>query len=64
MGMRALWKGAKLEVESVVREVADRVLFNGEGVEEGKKVGKGKLRDRAVALEIVSIAFSFEPILY
>lgn len=45
-GMRALFKGAKLEVESVIREVSEAVLYDG-------GVGKETQRLRAVALGIV-----------
>lgn len=42
-GLRALFKGAKLEVESVIREVCDRIL-------EDPKITREKSRKRAVAL--------------
>lgn len=45
-GMRALFKGAKLEVESVIREVSERVLYDG-------SVSKQTQRLRAEALGIV-----------
>ncbi|SOV09022.1 related to DnaJ-like protein [Ustilago sp. UG-2017a] len=45
-GMRALFKGAKLEVESVIREVSEAVLYDG-------SVGKETQRLRAQALGIV-----------
>jgi hypothetical protein len=35
-GMRTIWKGAKLEVESVIRETCDKVL-NDPSVDEKKK---------------------------
>lgn len=41
--MRALFKGAKLEVESVIREVTERVLYD-------QSVGKETRRLRATAL--------------
>ena len=46
-GMRTMWKGVKLEVESVVRETAERVLS-----EPG--VPKAKLEMRAAALELMA----------
>ncbi|SCV68383.1 BQ2448_504 [Microbotryum intermedium] len=46
MGLHALFKGAKLEVESVIREVCDTVL-----AEEG--VNTAMLRKRAVAMGIL-----------
>ncbi|KAK8850582.1 hypothetical protein IAR55_004501 [Kwoniella newhampshirensis] len=49
-GMRTLWKGAKLEVESVVRETCDKVLG-----EPG--LTKEKLHLRAVALGYMGDAF-------
>ncbi|KDN48460.1 DnaJ-domain-containing protein [Tilletiaria anomala UBC 951] len=45
-GMRALFKGAKLEVESVIREVSERVLFDA-------SVNKETQRLRAQALGIL-----------
>ncbi|KAK0544969.1 DnaJ-like protein [Tilletia horrida] len=45
-GMRALFKGAKLEVESVIREVTERVLYDA-------SVNKETQRLRAIALGIV-----------
>ncbi|PWZ01608.1 DnaJ-domain-containing protein [Testicularia cyperi] len=45
-GMRALFKGAKLEVESVIREVSERVLYD-------SSIGKETQRLRAQALGIV-----------
>ena len=44
--MRALFKGAKLEVESVIREVSERVLYD-------QNVSKETQRLRAVALGVV-----------
>ncbi|KAK4689264.1 hypothetical protein P7C73_g860, partial [Tremellales sp. Uapishka_1] len=49
-GMRTLWKGAKLEVESVVRETCERVLTD-------PSVSKEKLHLRAVALNFMGEAF-------
>lgn len=43
LSMRALFKGAKLEVESVIREVTERVLYD-------QSVGKETRRLRATAL--------------
>lgn len=45
-GMRALFKGAKLEVESVIREVSENVLYDAH-------IGKETQRLRAQALGIV-----------
>ncbi|CDU23055.1 related to DnaJ-like protein [Sporisorium scitamineum] len=45
-GMRALFKGAKLEVESVIREVSEAVLYD-------SNIGKETQRLRAQALGIV-----------
>ncbi|KAJ1020103.1 hypothetical protein NDA16_004383 [Ustilago loliicola] len=45
-GMRALFKGAKLEVESVIREVSEAVLYD-------NQIGKETQRLRAQALGIV-----------
>ncbi|EST05800.1 DNAJ-containing protein, X-domain protein [Kalmanozyma brasiliensis GHG001] len=45
-GMRALFKGAKLEVESVIREVSEAVLYD-------TQIGKETQRLRAQALGIV-----------
>ncbi|SNX83582.1 related to DnaJ-like protein [Melanopsichium pennsylvanicum] len=45
-GMRALFKGAKLEVESVIREVSEAVLYD-------NTIGKETQRLRAQALGIV-----------
>ncbi len=50
MGLHALFKGAKLEVESVVREVCDRLL--------SEKAPVADLRKRAVALGILGECFS------
>ncbi len=44
--MRALFKGAKLEVESVIREVSEAVLYDA-------SIGKETQRLRAQALGIV-----------
>jgi hypothetical protein len=48
-GLRALFKGAKLEIESVLRETCDRVL-------EDPDTRKAELR--AVALQLLGEAFS------
>jgi hypothetical protein len=45
-GLQALWKGSKLEVESVLREVCDTILTD-------TKVSRETLRKRALALKIV-----------
>ncbi|PWN50839.1 DnaJ-domain-containing protein [Violaceomyces palustris] len=50
-GMRALFKGAKLEVESVIRDVAERVLYDPE-------VSKETQRLRATALGIIGEVYS------
>ncbi|GAA6014889.1 hypothetical protein JCM11491_002150 [Sporobolomyces phaffii] len=64
MGLHALFKGAKLEVESVIREVCDRVL-SPTGVEDSvagaaaaTKVSLATLRKRAVALGILGEVFA------
>lgn len=49
-GLRTLWKGAKLEVESVVREVCDRVLADTNATAEKRQL-------RAVALSLMGDAF-------
>ncbi|GAA5939863.1 hypothetical protein JCM3775_007131 [Rhodotorula graminis] len=51
MGLHALFKGAKLEVESVVREVCDRLLLT--LAAEEANVPLATLRKRAVALGIL-----------
>ncbi|WFD42224.1 hypothetical protein MPSI1_000865 [Malassezia psittaci] len=50
-GMHALFKGAKLEVESIIREVADRCLYDSD-------VSKQTQRLRADALAIVGDVYS------
>ncbi len=45
-GLKTIWKGAKLEVESVVREVCDKVLYD-------VSVPQGKRDLRAVALQMM-----------
>ncbi|WVQ95578.1 hypothetical protein IAU59_002675 [Kwoniella sp. CBS 9459] len=49
-GMRTLWKGAKLEVEGVIRETCDKVLSD-------STVPKEKRDMRAIALGLMSEAF-------
>ncbi|MBW0524189.1 hypothetical protein O181_063904 [Austropuccinia psidii MF-1] len=49
-GLRALFMGAKLEVESVIREVCDKIL-------EEPGVSRDKIRKRAVALEILGSVY-------
>ncbi|WWC65239.1 uncharacterized protein I303_107856 [Kwoniella dejecticola CBS 10117] len=49
-GIRTLWKGAKLEVESVVRETCERVLTE-------SSVPKEKLHLRAYALGLMAEAY-------
>lgn len=50
-GLAALFKGAKLEVESVIREVCDRILHE-------KGVSESELDNRAAALEILGEVYS------
>ncbi|MCO5566012.1 hypothetical protein L7F22_019687 [Adiantum nelumboides] len=50
-GMRALFKGAKLEVESIIREVSERVLYD-------QNVSKETQRLRATALGIVGEVYA------
>ncbi len=45
-GLKTIWKGAKLEVESVVREVCDKVLYD-------TTVSQEKRNLRAVALQMM-----------
>lgn len=53
-----IWKqGAKLEVESVIREVCDRVLTN-LAPEEANLVSPATLRKRAVALGILGEVYA------
>ncbi|KAJ2918913.1 hypothetical protein MD484_g1501, partial [Candolleomyces efflorescens] len=49
-GLQALFKGAKLEIESILREVCDRIFTE-------PNVSKTKLELRAVALQILGEAF-------
>ncbi|CAB4401401.1 unnamed protein product [Rhizophagus irregularis] len=49
-GLTALWKGSKLEVEGVLREVCDRVLSD-------NKANKLVLRKRAEALKIIGTVY-------
>ncbi|KAL8286722.1 hypothetical protein RQP46_004250 [Phenoliferia psychrophenolica] len=49
MGLHALFKGAKLEVQSVVREVCDRIL--------GEDIPIADLRKRAVAIGILGTVY-------
>lgn len=49
-GLTALWKGSKLEVEGVLREVCDRVLSD-------NKATKLALRKRAEALKIIGAVY-------
>ncbi|KAG6840943.1 hypothetical protein C0991_003127 [Blastosporella zonata] len=49
-GLQALFKGAKLEIESVLRETCDRVL-------EDPNITRDKAQLRAVALQILGEAF-------
>jgi curved DNA-binding protein CbpA len=50
-GMKALFKGAKLEVESVIREVSERVLYD-------QNVSKETQRLRAIALGTIGDVFA------
>lgn len=50
-GLAALFKGAKLEVESVIREVCDRILHE-------KGLSEQELDNRASALEILGEVYS------
>jgi len=49
-GLTALWKGSKLEVESVLREVCDRVLSE-------PQVSKQILAKRAEGLGIIGTVY-------
>lgn len=49
--MRALFKGAKLEVESVIREVSERVLYD-------QGVSRETQRLRATALGLVGEVYA------
>ncbi|KAF9420580.1 hypothetical protein BGZ94_009092 [Podila epigama] len=49
-GLRALWKGSKLEVEGVLRDVCDRTLSD-------PTVPKATLLKRAAALKIIGAVF-------
>ncbi|ORZ35157.1 X-domain of DnaJ-containing-domain-containing protein [Catenaria anguillulae PL171] len=53
-GLEALWKGSKMEVQSVLREVCDRVLGD-------KALSKEQARRRAVALKIVGQTYQAVP---
>ncbi|BGO93108.1 DnaJ-like protein [Rhodotorula toruloides] len=57
MGLHALFKGAKLEVESIIREVCDRLLTT-LAPEEAKTVSPALLRKRAVALGILGEVYA------
>ncbi|GAA5942428.1 hypothetical protein JCM1841_002617 [Sporobolomyces salmonicolor] len=57
MGLHALFKGAKLEVESIIREVCDRILTSLPADEKEGKVPLASLRKRAVALGILGDVF-------
>ncbi|RCH82058.1 hypothetical protein CU097_003061 [Rhizopus azygosporus] len=50
-GLEALWKGSKLEIESVLREVCDKVLSD-------PTVSKETLRNRALGLRIMGSIYS------
>lgn len=51
VSMRALFKGAKLEVESVIREVSERVLYD-------QGVSRETQRLRATALGLVGEVYA------
>ncbi|GAA6044619.1 hypothetical protein JCM8097_003409, partial [Rhodosporidiobolus ruineniae] len=53
MGLHALFKGAKLEVESIIREVCDKLLLPSSLYPEESKLPTATLRKRAVALGIL-----------
>ncbi|BGP52984.1 DnaJ-like protein [Rhodotorula sphaerocarpa] len=57
MGLHALFKGAKLEVESIIREVCDRVLTH-LAPEEANTVSIATLRKRAVALGLLGEVYA------
>ncbi|GEM06559.1 chaperone regulator [Rhodotorula toruloides] len=57
MGLHALFKGAKLEVESIIREVCDRLLTT-LAPEEAQTVSPALLRKRAVALGILGEVYA------
>lgn len=48
--MQAIWRGSKLEVESVLREVCDRVLTD-------PSVSRETLKNRAVGLKIIGTIY-------
>lgn len=64
-GLQALFKGAKLEIESVLREVCDRILSpappalarGGQVAPQASPISREKLYARAVALQIMGEAF-------
>ncbi|KAI8372309.1 X-domain of DnaJ-containing-domain-containing protein [Choanephora cucurbitarum] len=49
-GLKAIWRGSKLEVESVLREVCDRVLND-------PTVSRETLRQRALGLKIIGTIY-------
>merc|ERR1712093_504190 len=51
-GLAALFKGAKLEVESIIREVCDRILSE-------KGMSEAQLDRRATALQILGEVYAF-----
>ncbi|GAA5853473.1 hypothetical protein JCM8547_002469 [Rhodosporidiobolus lusitaniae] len=58
MGLHALFKGAKLEVESIIREVCDRLLLPSYLAPEDSKTPISVLRKRAVALGILGEVYA------
>ncbi|GAA5839649.1 hypothetical protein JCM11251_003569 [Rhodosporidiobolus azoricus] len=58
MGLHALFKGAKLEVESIIREVCDRLLLPSSLAPEDSKLPTTTLRKRAVALGILGEVYA------
>ncbi|KAI7888937.1 X-domain of DnaJ-containing-domain-containing protein [Mucor mucedo] len=49
-GLQAIWRGSKLEVESVLREVCDRVLTD-------PTVSRETLKNRAIGLKIIGTIY-------
>lgn len=49
-GLHAIWRGSKLEVESVLREVCDRILTD-------QSVSRETLKNRAVGLKIIGMIY-------
>ncbi|KAG2232877.1 DnaJ-domain-containing protein [Thamnidium elegans] len=49
-GLHAIWRGSKLEVESVLREVCDRILTD-------QSVSRETLKNRAIGLKIIGMIY-------